>query len=45
VEELEHQLGGQAQPIEQFTAEEAERGAYREELDRLRDYVSMGEGI
>jgi serine O-acetyltransferase len=45
VEELEHQLGGQAQPIEQFTAEEAERSAYREELDRLRDYVSMGEGI
>jgi len=26
-------------------AEEAERTAYREELDRLRDYVSMGEGI
>lgn len=30
---------------EPFAAEEAEREAYREELDRLREYVSMGEGI
>jgi serine O-acetyltransferase len=45
VEELEKQLGGHAQPTEQFTAEAAERTAYRMELDRLRQYVSMGEGI
>jgi len=32
-------------PSEPFAAEEAERTAYRQELDRLRDYVSMGEGI
>jgi len=30
---------------EPFAAEEAERTAYRVELDRLREYVSMGEGI
>jgi serine O-acetyltransferase len=45
VEELEERLGGQPRPIEQFTAEEAEREAYREKLERLREYVSMGEGI
>jgi serine O-acetyltransferase len=45
VEELEERLGGQKQPIEPFTAEAAEREAYREELERLRQYVSMGEGI
>jgi serine O-acetyltransferase len=45
VEELEKRIGGQAQPAEPFAAEAAERSAYREELDRLRDYVSMGEGI
>lgn len=28
-----------------FEAEDEERRAYREELDLLRDYVSMGEGI
>nr|WP_263334581.1 serine O-acetyltransferase [Acidicapsa dinghuensis] len=28
-----------------FEAEEEEREAYRRELDQLRDYVSMGEGI
>ena len=37
VEELE--------PAEPFAAEEAERAAYREKLDRMRQYVSMGEGI
>jgi len=36
---------GFAQPTEPFTAEEAERSAYRLELDRLKDYVSMGAGI
>jgi serine O-acetyltransferase len=45
VEELEKQLGGEVRSAEQFTAEEAERSAYREELERLRQYVSMGEGI
>jgi serine O-acetyltransferase len=30
---------------EPFAAEEAEREAYRLELERLREYVSMGEGI
>jgi serine O-acetyltransferase len=45
VEMLEAQLGSQAQPAEQFTAEAAEREAYRAALDRLRTYVSMGEGI
>ena len=51
VEELEgrldgkSRLGGQHRPAEQFTAEAAEREAYRAELERLRQYVSMGEGI
>jgi serine O-acetyltransferase len=45
VEKLEKRLGGEAQPAEQFVAEAAEREAYREELERLRQYVSMGEGI
>jgi serine O-acetyltransferase len=45
VEELEKRLGGETQPAEPFAAEEAERNAYREELERLSEYVSMGEGI
>jgi len=45
VELLEAQLGGQVQPVEPFAAEEAEREAYRAELEFLRQYVSMGEGI
>ena len=45
VEQLEEQLGGQARPADQFTAEAAEREAYRVELERLRQFVSMGEGI
>jgi len=28
-----------------FQAEDEERAAYREELEKLRGYVSMGEGI
>jgi serine O-acetyltransferase len=44
VDELEERLGGTHRPAEQFTAEEAERTAYREELEQ-RQYVSMGEGI
>jgi serine O-acetyltransferase len=45
VEEIERLSGGATQPAEPFAAEEAERNAYREELQQLRDYVSMGEGI
>jgi serine O-acetyltransferase len=49
VEELETRLcvDGISPPhvAEPFAAEAAEREAYREELDRLREYVSMGEGI
>lgn len=45
VEELEERLGGVRKPADQFTAEAAEREAYRVKLDRLRQYVSMGEGI
>ena len=44
VDELEERLGGERRPAEQFTAEEAEREAYRAELEQ-RQYVSMGEGI
>jgi serine O-acetyltransferase len=45
VEELETRLGAEVQPAEPFAAEEAERSAYRQELEFLRQYVSMGEGI
>jgi serine O-acetyltransferase len=45
VEALEERLGSKPQPAEQFVAEAAEREAYRVDLERLRQYVSMGEGI
>jgi serine O-acetyltransferase len=49
VEELEARLclEGASLPhvTEPFAVEAAERSAYREELERLREYVSMGEGI
>jgi len=45
VEELEERLGGERKPVDKFTAEAAERSAYREELGRLAEFVSMGEGI
>ena len=45
VEQLEERLGTQEPCVEPFAAEEADRTAYREELDRLRHFVSMGEGI
>ena len=45
VEELEEKLGAHVSRVEPFTTEEAERVAYREELDKLAEYVSMGEGI
>jgi serine O-acetyltransferase len=45
VNELEDRLGAHVRSLAPFAAEEAERSAYRVELDRLKDYVSMGEGI
>jgi serine O-acetyltransferase len=45
VEELEERLGAHAVQAVPFASEEADRTAYRKELDYLRDYVSMGEGI
>jgi serine O-acetyltransferase len=48
VEELEKYSIGlnlRNRHTEPFAVEEAERTAYRTELDKLRDYVSMGEGI
>lgn len=45
VDELEARLGAHVPQAVPFAAEEAERTAYRKELDYLRDYVSMGEGI
>ncbi len=50
VEELEARVGraaGSGVPAtgNSFAAEDQERTAYREEMDRLREYVSMGEGI
>jgi serine O-acetyltransferase len=45
VDELEHKLGADVNCVEPFSAEEAERVAYRKELEYLSEYVSMGEGI
>jgi serine O-acetyltransferase len=45
VQELEEKLGARAKRVVPFAAEEAERTAYREELGKLAEYVSMGEGI
>lgn len=45
VEQLEERLGAEPCPPDPFAAEEAERSAYRDELERLRVYVTMGEGI
>ena len=45
VETLEQQLGAHEAAAMSFTTEEAERSAYREELNRISEYVSMGEGI
>jgi serine O-acetyltransferase len=45
VDELEARMGAR-EPCEQpFAEEEAERSAYRAELDQMRQFVSMGEGI
>jgi serine O-acetyltransferase len=45
VEELEERLGATERWAQPFADEEAERTAYRVELERLKVYVSMGEGI
>src|SRR6201998_2251266 len=45
VEELEDKLGAHVRRVEPFATEEAEHTAYREELNQLAEYVSMGEGI
>ena len=45
VEELEDKLGAHVRQLQPFATEEAERSAYREELNQISEYVSMGEGI
>jgi serine O-acetyltransferase len=45
VDELEKRCGAPEHAAQPFQDEEAERAAYRAELERLRIYVSMGEGI
>jgi serine O-acetyltransferase len=45
VKALETRAGSAPAAAEPFAAEAAEREAYREQLERLREYVSMGEGI
>jgi serine O-acetyltransferase len=45
VEQLEARFGAHERRVQPFAEEEAERSAYRSELERLRSYVSMGEGI
>jgi serine O-acetyltransferase len=45
VEELEKFCGTRIEPSQPFAEEAAERSAYREERQRMQEYVSMGEGI
>jgi serine O-acetyltransferase len=45
VDQLETQLGSVKQRVQPFAAEEADRIAYRQQLNLLSEYVSMGEGI
>jgi serine O-acetyltransferase len=45
VQELEERLGAHEHWTRPFEDEEAERTAYRIELERMRAYVTMGEGI
>src|ERR1700728_1165032 len=45
VQELEARLGANEQWAKPFEDEEAERAAYRVELDQAPPYVTMGEGI
>jgi serine O-acetyltransferase len=45
VDEMEARLGEHVHAIAPFVTEEAERTAYRAQLDQMRQFVSMGEGI
>jgi serine O-acetyltransferase len=45
VEDLESRFGAHEQWAKPFAEEEAERTAYRVELEKTRAYVEMGEGI
>ncbi len=45
MDQLETQFGSVVRKAQPFAVEEADRIAYRKELDRLAEYVSMGEGI
>jgi serine O-acetyltransferase len=45
VEALEASMGETKAVPHTFMAEDEEREAYRLEIEQLRDYVSMGEGI
>jgi serine O-acetyltransferase len=45
MDQLESQYGSVARKAQPFAAEEADRTAYRKQLDLLAEYVSMGEGI
>ncbi len=45
VEALESRLGAEEPCVQPFADEEAERTAYRVELERMKVYVSSGEGI
>jgi len=45
VDAIENQMGAEEPCVQPFADEEAERSAYRVELEKLRVYVSMGEGI
>jgi serine O-acetyltransferase len=45
VQKLEAGMGGVEDTAHSFMAEDREREAYRQEIEILRDYVSMGEGI
>jgi len=45
VERLEAGIGSTEVALHSFMAEDEEREAYRQELELLRDYVSMGGGI
>ena len=45
VEQLEALVGRDQIKQNTFAAEDQERTAYRQELEKMRDYVAMGEGI
>jgi serine O-acetyltransferase len=45
VQQLEALVGRDQVKQNTFAAEDQERAAYRQELEKMRDYVAMGEGI